>query len=922
MRILVWVILIPFLLSSKFSLGQVRAHINFNRSMPSCVNDRFSIDASQSCCDSLNVNVDFGDGTIKTFTKTDPRDLGDISYSYSTPGTYNFKFLIESKGSKDSIEHEIIIYDKPIADFSVSSTTVCLGDSLHFTNLTTGISAPIFYNWKIGRTSSNDEHPKIRAEDSGPLDAFLHTYSDTSICYTQEVKEIFVQEDTSLANFDLTEGCPCNEISFINTSTDTSGSWLWTFSDGSTSTLQNPPTQIFETPGRQFVSLTGTGDNGCVFTRRKIIDVCPDAVEALPHSKSNNRWYFGNRAGIDFSSGMSIALLDAATSSFPNEGRATVSDHKTGDLLFWVGDDKIYNKNQESMPNGSGLLNGYSSSQGPLIVPHPGNVNQYFIFRTFGSTSGEYGLYYCLVDMSLDDGNGDLLIADSILIGPREGGLGNYRNEHLTGVTRSFGQCGQPTSYWVLSSYIQNFTNTVHYYLVDETGLHLNHTQILANHHAGGSGGGMVCFSPDGNRYALTNTYWATDGRIFIYDFDKESGLLYPNPKVQYNTLDHLYGICFSPDNSKLYTSGRTIGSGIGSIRQYDMTSNDVFSTEVSVYHNGIGKHSMYLGPDEKIYVAQYNSDYIGVINFPNLKGLDCDFVEEGVYLGGDGRKSSHGLQNILPRYAELDRDKDTTEKLAIEDVTCDQVTLRIYSHNTNPDSCAYPETYTYRWNFGDGTSDSITFGLGENPSLESIHIFSESGTYNIQLTQSSSLSCYVDTFTQSIHIDDINEQNIALDTNLCSNQQAIIGITRSGVNHQWFPDEGLSCYNCYNPTVLIDQNEQYIISTTTTNGCKYEDTLNIYVSECDIFIPNVFSPNNDLNNDFFYIHGHGIAQYELQIFDKKGTLVFEDIDAHLKWDGTYKGQLLPDDTYTYYALGTLSNGDKFTKSGTIALLR
>ena len=93
--------------------------------------------------------------------------------------------------------------------------------------------------------------------------------------------------------------------------------------------------------------------------------------------KQANIWYFGSNAGLDFNNGNPTALTDG--SMFTQEGCASIAD-ENGNLLFYTDGLKAWNKNHQSMPNGTGLLGNYSSTQSAIIVPKPNSNKIYYIF--------------------------------------------------------------------------------------------------------------------------------------------------------------------------------------------------------------------------------------------------------------------------------------------------------------------------------------------------------------------------------------------------------------------------------------------------------------------------------------------------------------------------------------------------------------
>ncbi|HKC67562.1 MAG TPA: hypothetical protein VKG26_04985, partial [Bacteroidia bacterium] len=118
--------------------------------------------------------------------------------------------------------------------------------------------------------------------------------------------------------------------------------------------------------------------------------------------KQGNIWYFGNHAGIDFNSGSPVPLSNGQTYSpdgTPIEGTSVISDN-TGALLFYTNGMKIWNRNQQVMPNGNNLLGNFSSSQAALIVPKPGSSRYFYVFTTddFSEDNLQYGFRYTVVD--------------------------------------------------------------------------------------------------------------------------------------------------------------------------------------------------------------------------------------------------------------------------------------------------------------------------------------------------------------------------------------------------------------------------------------------------------------------------------------------------------------------------------------------
>ncbi|HEV7646014.1 MAG TPA: hypothetical protein VGO50_18910 [Pyrinomonadaceae bacterium] len=113
-------------------------------------------------------------------------------------------------------------------------------------------------------------------------------------------------------------------------------------------------------------------------------------------------WLFGNNARIDFNSGSPLASAMNPPTINALEGSASISD-SNGNLLFYTDGRQVWDRNNNVMPNGTGLAGHDSSTQSALIVPC--DCNRYFIFTTDAQQHGySNGLQYSLVDMSVNGG--------------------------------------------------------------------------------------------------------------------------------------------------------------------------------------------------------------------------------------------------------------------------------------------------------------------------------------------------------------------------------------------------------------------------------------------------------------------------------------------------------------------------------------
>jgi gliding motility-associated-like protein len=117
--------------------------------------------------------------------------------------------------------------------------------------------------------------------------------------------------------------------------------------------------------------------------------------------------------------------------------------------------------------------------------------------------------------------------------------------------------------------------------------------------------------------------------------------------------------------------------------------------------------------------------------------------------------------------------------------------------------------------------------------------------------------------------------------------------------------------------------NGTYSVVVTDKNSCAVSADVVIGVvgSELCIEIPTVITPNNDGANDTWKIKNIDLfPNAEVFVYNRWGELVFnsKNLSAN-QWNGTYKGRLLPTDSYHYIL--HLNDGSK-PKSGVISIIR
>lgn len=356
-------------------------------------------------------------------------------------------------------------------------------------------------------------------------------------------------------------------------------------------------------------------------SRGKIIPLALLLIHMLSYNSASasseeaNFWYFGSKAGLDFSKGYPVAINNSSMDAM--EGVASISS-SAGDLLFYTDGMRVWNKSHRIMVNGYNLDGHQSSTQSGVIVPKPGSSNIFYIF-TVDEVGGPHGFRYSVVDISLQNGEGEIIEKNKLLHVPS--------TEKVTAVRHANNR-----DIWVIAH--QWNTNEFHTYLISEKGIirapKLSACGIKHNGNIKNAIGYLKA-SPNGNKLA----HAIRDMNIVeIFDFNKATGLV-ANPKIIKNgDCSQPYGIEFSPDGSKLYVTYSRPGS---TIIQYNLNDDDFEDTYYTVAENDEPNlnFALQLGPDGKIYVAKYRKTYLSSIGKPNKSGWRCNYTEKAVKLGG-----------------------------------------------------------------------------------------------------------------------------------------------------------------------------------------------------------------------------------------------------------------------------------------------
>ncbi len=410
-----------------------------------------------------------------------------------------------------------------------------------------------------------------------------------------------------------------------------------------------------------------------------------------------------------------------------------------GNLLFYTNGVFIANSIHEQMQNGGGLNPGQytndfadiglSLEQGGVFIPYPENDSLYILLHQArdwvgDGTSHVRRFYYSMINQKAQNGLGAVLTKNELIIAD------TLNTGKVCAVKHANGR-----DWWSIIQ--ERNTNRFYRILINPNGIHLKEPQIIGDSIR--SGAGQVVFSPDGTKFVQFTTVNYTLGQfVYIYDFDRCTGLL-ENPRyLMYNDSAVAAGAAISPNSRYLYLSS------FRSIYQYDLWADDIAATKdtVAVYDGFMSPFATafylaQLAPDGKIYINSPNGvDVMHVINNPDLPGDSCNVCQ-------------HCVQ--LPTYNAFSMPNFPNYRLgALEGSPCDtlrQPPTAAWSYDAQAlelafQDSSYHDIRTWHWDFGDSATDTVP-----NP----VHAYSAEGVYNVCLAVSNPRGS--DTLCQEIQV-------------------------------------------------------------------------------------------------------------------------------------------------------------------------
>ena len=529
-------------------------------------------------------------------------------------------------------------------------------------------------------------------------------------------------------------------------------------------------------------------------------------------------WYFGQNAGISFNANGIPSAVQTGNMNTPEgcaiimNSNGTVANYTNGRTL-WDGQGTII---------ANDLFGDMHTTQSAAFVAKPGDLDTTYLF-TLDVNVGPNGLCY------------SVLVNNNIVPNKKNIPIRNNLTERMVVVRH----CNMRDA-WLI---VHGWNNNCFYaYRITAEGIDtVPQISCVGNVQSGNllNATGYLKASFLGDRLAMANM---GAGKVELFHFDNVNGII--SNLIELDNLAAAYGVEFSHNGKVLYVS-----TASGSLYNFSLAvwnQQQIESSRSLISNTGSLLGALQMGPNNRIYVACDQSNFIGRIANPDNLGTNCNYNSDFLHL--NGAKCEAGLPPFVNTGSNF---------IPIVNVAClgDTSFFSFYGDTLQVDSVL--------WNFG---NYSLTDGFSRK--LNPHYIYSKSGVYNAQLMI---YHCdEVDTLSFQVKVLDFPQIDLGSDTSFCENESIIVDASvAGGATYLW--QDGSS-----QASMKLDKTGTYWVKVKTACGFTTDTikVLNIWKT------PTLHLPNDTsicLGDSLILDAGANAIQYLWQNVDAGRYFIVKD---------------------------------------------
>ncbi len=315
---------------------------------------------------------------------------------------------------------------------------------------------------------------------------------------------------------------------------------------------------------------------------------------------------------------------------------ATICDAQ-GNFLMSTNGIWIANANNDTMLNGSGLnpngitgnwAFGLPMTANAMFLPFPDDTTKYILFHHTAESNGSYypayDLLYSIIDITGDNGLGEVIIKNQVALSDTLG-WGIAACKHANG-----------RDWWIIVQ--KDYSDLVFSLLITPNGIDTIQSQHLLITPSLGSTR-QLCFSPDGNKFVTNKTDGGVivDNFVQVLDFDRCNGSFSNPHEIDVSNGGIGWGLAFSSSNNYVYTcsSNKIFQINLSTYLADTVATYDGFISPPGQTCCATSFWNMYLAANGKIYITSGSGvQHLHEMNYPDSAGIACDVQQHAISLG------------------------------------------------------------------------------------------------------------------------------------------------------------------------------------------------------------------------------------------------------------------------------------------------
>ena len=797
-------------------------------------------------------------------------NTANANYNYASPGVYNIQLIVVSnQGCRDTIVKPFTVWSVPTAAFTGPQT--CHGNPVPFQDNSTIVNSTLTnWNWNYGNgQSSTQQNPNYSYPTHGVYNVTLIVTGQGGC--TDTITQTVNVPPTPVANFTLPDSCGLLN-SFANLSTISNPgsivSHAWNFGNGQTSNQQNPSHQ-YTIPGPYNITLVVVSNEGCSDTLVKpfVTWSIPQAAFAVPQTCYGSFAPFTDQSTIPNSTiaswNWNFGNGQTSTQQNPSHFYANHGTYTVTLVVAGVG----------------GCTD--TVTQSLLITPKP--VANFAL-------PASCGMIAPFTNQST--------ISNPGTIQNWSWNFGNGQTSTQTSPTYTYPSNGT----WNVTLIVTSNQGCLDTVTIPYTNYHWPQAAMSVPN---------VCH---GVPTLFTDQTTVTNGTVAQWFWDYGNGATgtqgVTNHTYQTPGTYPVQLIVISANGCADTAYGNTT---VHPLPQPDFSAPSQCSRETVTFTNS----SIIQGGSITSYIWDFATPTL-----PNsfVANPTAVFPADGTYMVTLVATSNQGcIDSIIKPVSIYPRPRVGFTPYPFEG--CAPLFVNFTNNTTIPGNNSVT---SYLWNFGNGQTATMT-----NPT----QYYMTPGLYTVSLYANSDKNCDTTvTLVDTIKVYTLPNAEFAFSPENPTIVQRNLEFTNlsqgNPTQFYWEMGEGSTYLSQHVSHVYPADTGTYVVYLwiATDKGCSDSTYKTVRInSDFTVYIPNSFSPNNDGTNDAFMVHGRGIVEADMWIFNRWGEEVayLKNLEPMKKgWDGQYIQGPAKQDIYVYRIIVRDFYGEYHEFRGNVNLLR